>query len=282
MKMRVAASNVQQAKVWDGGDGDYWTEQERIFDRSLAGHHGQFLAAARIGAMERVLDIGCGTGQVTRDAARQADGGTALGVDLSARMIERARKRAAEEGVANAEFLQADAQAYPFAETFDLAVSRTGAMFFGDPVAAFVNIAAALRPGGRIVLLNWQGISQNPWFGAFTNAVTDGRGMPPMPPNAPSPFAMADPERVRAMLLDAGFIGVEWQDLRAPMYFGRDADEAHRFLGGMGVSRMLMRGQSDAERERALSNLRTVVAAQETPGGVFFPSATWLVKARRP
>ena len=171
--------------------------------------------------MERVLDIGCGTGQVTRDAARQAPGGTALGVDLSARMIERARKRAAEEGLANAEFLQADAQAHPFGETFDVAVSRTGAMFFGDPVAGFVNIAAALRPGGRLVLLNWQGIPQNPWFGAFTDAVTDGRGMPPMPPDAPSPFAMADPERVRGMLLDAGFIGVEWQDLRAPMYFGQ-------------------------------------------------------------
>jgi SAM-dependent methyltransferase len=282
MTMRVAASNVQQAKVWDGGDGDYWTEQERIFDRSLAGYQGRFLAAARLGASERVLDIGCGTGQVTRDAARLAHRGAALGVDLSARMIERARKRAAEEGLANAEFVQADAQAYPFGATFDVAVSRTGAMFFGDPVAGFVNIAAALRPGGRLVLLNWQGVAQNPWFGAFTDALTDGRGMPPMPPDAPSPFALADPERVRDLLLDAGFIGVEWQDLRAPMYFGQNADEAHRFLGGMGVSRMLMRGQSDAERERALANLRAVVEERETPDGVFFPSATWLVMARRP
>ena len=280
--MRVAESNVQQAKTWDGGDGDYWTEQERIFDRSLAGHHGRFLAAARIGADEHVLDIGCGTGQTTRDAARQAHQGSALGVDLSARMIERARKRAAEEGLANAEFRQADAQAHPFGETFDVAVSRTGAMFFGDPVAGFVNIAGALRPGGRLVLLNWQGIPQNPWFAAFTDAVTDGRGMPPMPPDAPSPFAMADPERVRGLLLDAGFIGIEWEDLRAPMYFGQDADEAHRFLGGMGVSRMLMRGQSEAERARAMANLRAVVEERETPAGVFFPSATWLVMARRP
>jgi SAM-dependent methyltransferase len=278
--MRIAETNTGQATIWDGADGDYWTEQEEIFDRSVAGYQVRFLAAARIGPGDRVLDIGCGTGQVTRDAARLAHPGTALGVDLSGRMIERARKRAADEGLTNAEFVQADAQAYGFAAAaFDVAVSRTGAMFFGDPVAALANVAAALRPGGRLVLLNWQGVPDNPWFAEFTAALG---GMPPLPPDAPSPFALADRERAHRVLREAGFAEVASEDARAPMHLGRDAEEGTRFLAGLGVARMLLRGRTEQERADRLAALRRTVEARTTSDGVLFPSAMWLVTARRP
>jgi SAM-dependent methyltransferase len=278
--MRVAESNERQAQIWDGGDGDYWTEQELIFDRSVAGYRRRLLTAAAIARADRVLDLGCGTGQVTRDAARRAPDGHALGVDLSSRMIERARKRAADEGLANASFEQGDAQVHPFAPaTFDLAVSRTSASFFGDPEAAFVNVAAALKPGGRLVLLNWQSVPENPWFAEFTTALG---GMPPLPPDAPSPFALGDADRTRRLLIDAGFVAVEAVDVRAPMYFGRDPDEAHRFMSGLGVARMLLRGRDPAEREQGLAALRATVEAHATSDGVLFPSAAWLVMARRP
>ena len=95
-----------------------------------------------------MLDIGCGTGQTTRDAARRASAGGALGVDLSADMIALARQLAAAEGLPNARFEQADAQIHPFGQgPFDVAISRTGAMFFGHPPAAFANMARALRSG---------------------------------------------------------------------------------------------------------------------------------------
>ena len=94
-----------------------------------------------------MLDVGCGTGQTTRDAARAASAGSALGVDLSSRMLDYARHRAAEEGVTNVTFAQADAQIHPFEPgAYDVAISRTAAMFFGDHVAAFRNIGRALRP----------------------------------------------------------------------------------------------------------------------------------------
>lgn len=101
-----------------------------------------------------MLDVGCGNGQTTRDAARAAFDGSAVGVDLSSRMVEFARRLAAAERIANATFHQADAQIHPFVEgSFDVAISRTGVMFFGDPPAAFANIACPLRPGGRLVLM---------------------------------------------------------------------------------------------------------------------------------
>src|SRR5581483_8598015 len=105
---------------------------------------------------EDVLDIGCGSGRTTREAARTARAGSALGVDISGAAIERARELARSEGLGNVTFELGDAQVHRFAsERFDVAISRFGTMFFGDPVAAFANIGRALRPGGRLVMMVW-------------------------------------------------------------------------------------------------------------------------------
>jgi len=147
--LHVDPANAEQARAWDGDEGAYWAGNAGQFDRAVAAYHERFLAAAVIGCADRVLDIGCGTGQTTRDAARAAADGVALGVDLSGQMIALARRLAAGQGIANARFEQADAQIHPFpAASFDVAISRTGTMFFADPAAAFANIARALRPGG--------------------------------------------------------------------------------------------------------------------------------------
>lgn len=97
----VHSSNAEQLRAWDGDEGAYWAEHADYFDRSVTAYHEQLFATAAITSADRVLDIGCGTGQTTRDAARAAAEGSALGVDLSARMLEVARRRAAEEGVTN-------------------------------------------------------------------------------------------------------------------------------------------------------------------------------------
>jgi len=145
--LTVDPSNAEQVRAWDGDEGAYWADNADHFDRAVAAYLDSFLAAAGIRTTEHVLDIGCGTGQTTRDAARAAISGSAFGVDLSSRMIEHARRRSAREGVENARFEHADAQIHRFDPgAFDVAVSRTGAMFFGDLVAAFTNIGRALRP----------------------------------------------------------------------------------------------------------------------------------------
>jgi SAM-dependent methyltransferase len=107
--------------------GAYWAARADRFDEGVASYHDQFLAAAAIDPTANVLDIGCGSGQTTRDAARRAKAGSALGVDLSSRMIELARGLAEKEGVANATFRQADAQVHPFPDQcFDVVISRHG------------------------------------------------------------------------------------------------------------------------------------------------------------
>jgi SAM-dependent methyltransferase len=276
----VDPTNTEQFRAWDGDEGGYWAEHAQRFDRALDAYHEPFMAAAEIGRTDRVLDIGCGTGQTTRDAARRAQDGTALGVDLSSRMIELARRLAVEQRVPNARFEQADVQVHPFVtEAFDLAISRTGTMFFGDLTAAFANIARALRPGGRLVMLVWQGPEPNEWIQELSGALAAGRDLPRPPIGVPGPFAQADPAQVRSVLTAAGLSHIAVEGCQGPMWFGERADDAHAFV--LGLMGWMLHGLDGPGRDRALYNLWTTLAAHETSEGVCFGSATWIVRAIR-
>jgi SAM-dependent methyltransferase len=273
-------SNTEQLGTWDGETGSFWHANADRFDRAVGAYHQAFLAAADIEATDAVLDIGCGTGQTTRDAARRAPAGSALGVDLSSQMIEHARQRAKEEGIRNARFEQADAQVYQFgAQAFDVAISRTGTMFFGDPIAAFTNIAHALRPTGRLTLLTWQPFSQNDWISELSGALAAGRELPVPPSDAPGPWSFGDPDTVRSVLGAAGFAEVELHGMNAGMRFGDDTDDASRFI--LGLLGWMLEGLDDDCRDRALEELRTTIAGQASEEGVVFDSAAWIIHARR-
>jgi SAM-dependent methyltransferase len=280
LAVRVAPSNTDQLGAWDGDEGAFWAANADGYDRAVANHHRALMEIAAIAASDRVLDLGCGTGQTTRDAARAATGGSALGVDLSSRMIEEARRRADSEGLDNAFFQQADAQIHPFDEAaYDVVISRTGAMFFGDLPAAFANVARAVRSGGRVALLTWQPLSENEWIQAFMGALAAGRDLPGPPPGAPGPFTLAEPDRVRAVLGGAGFADVTLEPLRTGMWFGNDAEGAHRFvLGQLG---WMLEGVDAATRARAEESLRSTMIAHEGADGVVFDSAAWLIRASR-
>jgi SAM-dependent methyltransferase len=276
----VDPTNQEQANAWDGDEGAYWAARAKRFDRALGAYRDRFRAAADIGPGDRVLDVGCGTGEVTRDAAREAVDGSALGVDLSARMIDVARQLAAEEGLASARFEQVDAQVHPFRPgAFDVVISRTGTMFFGEPVVAFSNIASGTRPGGRMVLLVWQGPAANEWFRELSISMAAGRSLPTPPTDAPGPFAQSDPDAVRAVLSAAGFCAVECEPLVGPMWFGSDEDDAFEFV--LGLMGWMLEGADAARRAQALESLRTTVRKHVSDGGVTFESATWLITASR-
>jgi SAM-dependent methyltransferase len=278
--VKVDPGNTEQAKAWDGNEGAYWANNAEYFDRSVAGYGVPFMAAADISEHDHVLDVGCGTGQTTRDAARVASSGSVLGVDLSARMIAYAGQVAAREGPLNASFEQADAQVHPFkAEMFDVAISRTGAMFFADPVAAFTNIARSLRRRGRVALLTWQEPNANEWIRELSTAMAAGRDLPTPPPDAPGPFSLSDPERVRTILGASGFTDIQLEPHREGMWFGEDADDAQRFV--LGLLGWMLEGLDDDGKRRAVENLAATLTAHDTGHGVVYGSATWIIRATR-
>ncbi|HEV3362776.1 MAG TPA: class I SAM-dependent methyltransferase, partial [Acidimicrobiia bacterium] len=230
------------------------------------------------------LDIGCGNGITSRDAARAVGpSGEVVGVDLSGPMLARAEQLAADEGLGNIRFERADAQVHRFEpEAFDVVVSRFGTMFFEDPVAAFTNIASALRPTGRLVMLVWQSVAANEWIAAIAAAVAVGRDLPAPPPGSPSPFALADIDYTGRVLTEAGFIDVAFAASEQRWWVGSDADDAYGFITGLKVIAMLLDGLDDTDRAKALDNLRATLTAHETPGGVEFGSASWIITARKP
>jgi SAM-dependent methyltransferase len=276
----VDPTNVDQLRAWDGEEGAYWAAHADHFEQSLVRYDEPFFAAAAIGPADRVLDIGCGTGRTTRDAARAAAAGSALGVDMSSAMLEVARRRAAYEGLDNVRFEQADAQIHPFEpEAFDVAIGCTSAMFFGDRVGALANIGRALRPDGRLVLLTWQPITGNEWIREFTTALAAGRELPVPAPDAPGPFTLADPDVSRSVLASAGYTEVTVEGEEAPMWFGVDADDAYQLV--LGLLGWMLEGLDEDTCARAHDALRATVSAHATPDGVLYESAAWIIRATR-
>lgn len=280
VQLTVAPSNEEQARAWDGDEGRYWADHADEFDAALRRYTPRFLDAARLSATDRVLDVGCGTGGTAVEAARRVPQGSVLGVDLSAAMLEVARRRSVGARLGNVTFEQADAQIHPFdAATFDVVLARTSAMFFGDRPAAFANLAQALRPGGRLVLLSWQPVARNEWIQRILGALAAGRDLPVPPPDAPGPFSLSDPEVVRTVLGRTGYVDVALSDLTEPMYFGPTAAQATAFM--LGLNEWMLRDLDEARRRQAEEALAAVMAGAEGRDGVELGSATWLVTATR-
>jgi ubiquinone/menaquinone biosynthesis C-methylase UbiE len=248
------------------------------YDAELRLHNELFRATARVGSRDRVLDIGCGTGQSTREAARAAVTGSAVGVDLSAPMLERARQLSDDEGLANITYQQADAQVHRFPPTrFDLCISRFGTMFFADPVAAFTNIGRALRPAARLVLLVWQERDRNEWATAIRQTLTAASATP----RGPDPFSLADPTITEGILAAAGFTEVSFTDVHEPVHYGPDSATAFDAVLRIREFKDLLANLDAAPAEQARTRLRATLAAHNTDGGVYFDSRAWIITARR-
>jgi SAM-dependent methyltransferase len=199
---------------------EYWEERASSW-MSLESHHEQVIGQAGRMAMDRldpqsgqlIVDLGCGTGQTTMEIARRVyPGGRAVGVDISAPLLERAREHARAAGIDNVDLQHADVQSSDIGRgRFDGAFSRFGVMFFADPVAAFTNVHEALKPGAALSFACWQPVTSNEWMLVPALAAVSVLGtLPEMPaPDAPGPFSLCDPDRTRKLLESAGFHEVD-------------------------------------------------------------------------
>ena len=249
------------------------------YDAELHLHNEQLIRAYELSAASHVLDIGCGTGQTTREAARLVPDGQAIGVDVDAAMIARARELAAAEAIPNVRFEVGDVERHPFrAGEFDAAISRFGTMFFAHPQTAFRNIAQAIRSGGHLVMMVWQSHDRNEWALAIDRALGNWEFGPTSATNL-DPFSLGEPKMVRRLLAAADFESITLTEVDVPVYYGRDVDAALDFVSSFAeVNQALQRpGAGSSVKGR----LRSILAAHSSEQGVYFASCAWIVAARR-
>ena len=251
-----------------------------FYDAELRAHHEHLRGAYGIGPGDEVLDIGCGTGLTTREAARAAAPGRVVGVDVSERMLQRARQLTAAERLDNVRYELGDVQVHRFDPAgFDVAISRFGTMFFSDPAAAFANIAAALRPEARLVLLVWQRREHNEWARLIDAALGD--AAQPTPPGA-DPFSLGNAEVTARILESAGFDDVRFEDVHEPVLYGRDLDAALAVVTKFQNTSAALASLSDGEAARTVERLREMLAAHYSDErGVVLDSRSWLITAQR-
>lgn len=281
----METANHEQAERWNSGeDVAHWVTYQERYDRMLEPFAAMILDAAAIGADDRVLDVGCGCGATTRAAASLVASGAATGIDLSAPMLTKGRSDALTAGLSNVTFTQGDAQVHPFDPgSFDAVISRFGLMFFADPVAAFSNLRTAAKADGRLVFICWQPAAANEWLLLPSGALAEHLPLPePASPDAPGMFALADPDRVRAILTDAGWSGIEVIPASTPILVGGGGtvDDAVEFLRTGSIGRTMLAGADPITAANAIESVRAALIPHAGPDGVLLNASVWLVSAR--
>ena len=278
----MASANAGQVAYWNGPMGHMWAEAQEKRDRDHAPMTEALLKLAGASPGEHVLDIGCGSGTTTLRLAEQVGAeGSVTGIDLSAPMLAVAERRARDSGSV-ARFIEADATDYPFEpKRLDLATSQFGVMFFADPVASLANVFAGLKEGGRIAFVCWRASTENPW-----SAVPESAAKPllppmePLPPDAPGRYAFANPDRVKSILLRAGFHAPDIQKFDAKIHLGETPEAAaSSSIDGGPLARTL--AEVDDETRKSVREAVTARLAREMgPGGIYLTAACWLVAAK--
>ena len=275
---------AKQQTDWNGAAGDAWVRRQETQDRVLAPASALLFDAAKLQRGERVLDVGCGCGDTTLEAARQVGAsGSVLGVDISLPMVARAEERAKAEGL-SARFAVADAASHAFAPgSFDVLISRFGVMFFPEPEKAFVALHRALKPGGRLVFVCWQPVRENEWMIMPLRAAL--KHVPRLPepdPDEPGPFAFADEGKVRRILEGAGFRGLSMtrKSVTLDIAAGKGLETAMEGATTIGPASRALRAANEAERGAGIAEIRAEITARLEGAHVRLGAAPWLVGAQ--
>jgi SAM-dependent methyltransferase len=274
--------NAAQIDFWNANAGQTWAKFQPLLDQQLGPLGEEALRVLAPGSAETILDIGCGCGDSTLALAAQVGpAGRVVGVDISRPMLEVARQRRPPPAAGKVEFRQIDAQSGELGRArFDSAFSRFGVMFFGDPVAAFTNLRCALKPGGRLTFVCWRSLQENPWMLApleaalpFLPPVT------PIDPLAPGPFAFADFQRVRRVLVDAAFERVTIMSFDTEIG-GADLEQTRRLSFRVGPLAAALREHPDYA-DRVAEPVERALRQFETAGRVMMPASVWIASAER-
>ncbi|WP_396330781.1 class I SAM-dependent methyltransferase [Burkholderia anthina] len=280
--METHQPNEAQSALWNGPSGLAWVDARASLDRMFEPFETRLADAAAASSARSVLDVGCGTGAVTRAIARRlGEHAHCTGIDISARMIAAAQDRAERDGI-RAGFMCADAQTHAFArDRFDLIVSRFGVMFFDDPVRAFANLRHAARENAQLRFIAWRSAADNPFMTTAERAAAPLLpNLPARQPGAPGQFAFGDRQRIASVLSDSGWADVEIEPV--DMACALPVRALDDYIARMGPVGLALRDVDDVTRRRVTDTIRAAFDRYVQGADVRFDAACWLVTARAP
>ena len=283
------AGGITQTEYWNGEVGTRWARNQAVLDAVFTPLTEALFDRAGMKPRATVLDIGCGSGATTLEAARRVGAaGRVTGADISAPLLAVARARVGGEalGAAPITFTEADVEQADLG-AFDAALSRFGVMFFPDSPRAFANIRRMLRPGGQLTFLCWRALPENLWVQVPREAVTPllPEVPPPPAPDTPGPFRFADADALGALLRRAGFGTVTCEALDRDVVLGRGETDAEAAAAAahvalnLGPSSHLVREAEPDLRARAETAVTEALRRHASGGTVGLRAACWLVQA---
>ncbi|KUR71736.1 methyltransferase [Novosphingobium fuchskuhlense] len=266
------------AQEWQGRVGQNWAAEWERTDRSFATLTPLLLDAIAAEPGTRVVDIGCGAGELSIAVAMARPDARVTGVDISQDLLGAARVRAGD--ITNLAFTAADASEWVAdGASPDLYVSRHGVMFFTDPPAAFAHLSAVAAPGARLVFTCFRAASENNWAAEIAHLLPPSRPAPAAE-FPPGPFAFADPDHVRRCL--KGWRDVSFRPLDFAYVAGSGSNpvaDALSFFSRIGPAAAAIRTLPDQARAAFERGLLELVQSRSVGGRVCFPAAAWLVTA---
>ncbi len=230
--------------------------------------------AARVRAGQRVLDVACGTGVLTREVAvRVGPAGSAVGLDVNAGMLAVARRQAPE-----VEWRAARAEALPFEdESFDAVVSQFGLMFFQDRQAALGEMLRVLRPGGYLAVAVWASVEQSPGYAALLRLLQRLFG-DDVAVALRAPFVLGDRETLLAVFSEAGISSADASTQRGVARFPSIEAWMHTDIRGWTLADRLDDAQFDLLLREARIALKPFTA---TDGTIAFAAPAHIVTAAK-
>ena len=281
-------ANTEFVDFWNEILVPKFTKYRHVLVGGLTHHSAKIFPSLEVREGDRVVDVGCGFGDTAIALAKRAGpSGSVLGIDCCEAFLEIARGDAAAAGVDNVEFVEADVQFYPFEGDFDFCFSRFGTQFFENPVAGLKSMRRALKPGGTMTMIVWRGIEDNPWLGMAKEIVL--RFLPPPGDDArtcgPGPFSMANQDMVTKQLEIAGYTGIAFERVDAPLMVGDSPDDAVGFQLALGPAGEVFREageEAESKRAEITAALTAELSKYETDEGIVLPSSSWVITARNP
>ena len=277
--------NIKQKEFWSGAGGDVWVNKQKEMDIMLNPLGQRAIDKLDLSNGKRILDIGCGCGATTLEIAKMIPEGKIIGVDISEPMLNQARKDALEMSLSNTEFVVQDVQTDEISkDAFDIAFSRFGVMFFEDSYVAFKNINNALKIGGQLSFVCWQEPLLNPWQSLSIQVIKQFIDLPAPAPKSPGPFAFEDKSYIEDILDRSNFkeINIDDNQEEIIMFSGKSLKEASEdYLTINPVVTEMLKNSPKELKEEILEALIIKFSDFHEDHGLVFPSATWIVTAKK-